>query len=74
MQWECGIPGKTGGFWEEGTYKMIVTFNDTYPATAPKCAFAPPLPHPNIYPSGTVCLSILNQSWRPTISLKQVHA
>jgi hypothetical protein len=26
----------------------------------PKCMFKPVLPHPNIYPSGTVCLSILN--------------
>lgn len=31
--------------------------------------------HPNIYPSGTVCLSILNEAedWRPAITIKQVH-
>ena len=30
--------------------------------------------HPNIYPSGTVCLLILNeeQDWRPAITLKQI--
>lgn len=32
------------------------------------------LPHPNIYPSGTVCLSILNEEedWKPSITIKQI--
>lgn len=36
--------------------------------------FTPPLFHPNVYPSGTVCLSILNEdeAWRPAITIKQV--
>ena len=30
--------------------------------------------HPNIYPSGTVCLSLLNEEkdWKPSITLKQI--
>jgi hypothetical protein len=37
--------------------------------------FTPPLFHPNVYPSGTVCLSILNEekSWKPAITVKQVR-
>jgi ubiquitin-conjugating enzyme E2 I len=36
--------------------------------------FVPPLFHPNVYPSGTVCLSILNEeeAWKPAITLKQI--
>jgi ubiquitin-protein ligase len=36
--------------------------------------FTPPLFHPNVYPSGTVCLSILNEDegWRPAITIKQI--
>jgi ubiquitin-protein ligase len=36
--------------------------------------FEPPLFHPNVYPSGTVCLSLLDaeKDWRPSITLKQV--
>lgn len=36
--------------------------------------FVPPLFHPNIYPSGTVCLSILNEDegWKPAITIKQI--
>src|ERR1700678_1919448 len=35
--------------------------------------FTPPLSHPNVYPSGTVCLSILDEekSWKPAITIKQ---
>lgn len=42
----------------------------------PAGKFAPPLFHPNVYPSGTVCLSILDEekSWKPAITIKQVHA
>jgi len=37
--------------------------------------FEPPLFHPNVYPSGTVCLSLLDESkdWRPAITIKQVY-
>uniref|UniRef100_A0ABI7WEY3 UBC core domain-containing protein n=1 Tax=Felis catus TaxID=9685 RepID=A0ABI7WEY3_FELCA len=36
--------------------------------------FEPPLFHPNVYPSGTVCLSILEEDkdWRPAITIKQI--
>lgn len=36
--------------------------------------FVPPLFHPNVYPSGTVCLSILDEDgdWRPAITIKQI--
>lgn len=36
--------------------------------------FVPPLFHPNVYPSGTVCLSILNEeeAWRPAITIKEI--
>src|SRR6266480_2044972 len=36
--------------------------------------FIPALFHPNVYPSGTVCLSILNEEegWKPAITIKQI--
>jgi ubiquitin-conjugating enzyme E2 I len=40
----------------------------------PKCVFTPPIPHPNVWPSGTVCLSITNahEGWKPAITVKQI--
>jgi ubiquitin-conjugating enzyme E2 I len=45
-----------------------------YPTKPPKCRFNPPLFHPNVYPSGTVCLSILNEEegWKPAITIKEI--
>lgn len=36
--------------------------------------FVPPLFHPNVYPSGTVCLSILNEdeAWKPAITVREL--
>ncbi|KAL9550319.1 SUMO conjugating enzyme Hus5 [Mucor atramentarius] len=81
MNWVCGIPGKDNAHkinyqtpWEKATYKLTMTFPDDYPSKPPKCKFTPPLFHPNVYPSGTVCLSILNEDegWKPAITVKQI--
>ncbi|MBW0494401.1 hypothetical protein O181_034116 [Austropuccinia psidii MF-1] len=74
MLWDVGIPGKEGTIWAGGLYKLQMIFPDDYPSKPPKCKFNPPIFHPNIFPSGTVCLSILNEekSWKPAITLKQI--
>ncbi|KAL6714913.1 SUMO conjugating enzyme Hus5 [Lecanora helva] len=65
-KWECGVPGKDKTLWEGGLFKLDVLFPDG--------KFVPPLFHPNVYPSGTVCLSILNEEegWKPAITIKQI--
>lgn len=74
MHWEAGIPGKPGTPWEGGEFHLLLHFTEDYPTKPPKCVFAPVLFHPNVYPSGTVCLSILNEEkdWRPNITIKQI--
>ncbi len=49
-------------------------FKEDFPSTPPKVKFVPPLFHPNVYPSGTVCLSLLDEEkdWRPAITVKQL--
>lgn len=74
FRWECGVPGKPGSPWEGGVFKLFIDFSDEYPSKPPRCKFETVLFHPNIYPSGTVCLSILNEDedWRPSITVKQI--
>eukprot|EP00054_Salpingoeca_dolichothecata_P031738 m.264479 g.264479 ORF g.264479 m.264479 type:complete len:159 (+) comp27853_c0_seq1:59-535(+) len=74
LLWECSIPGKKGTIWEGGLYKLKMIFTDDYPIMPPKCKFDPPIFHPNIYPSGTVCLSLLDaeKDWRPALTVKQI--
>ncbi|GAA6002105.1 hypothetical protein JCM10207_003077 [Rhodosporidiobolus poonsookiae] len=72
--WDVGIPGKEGTIWETGVYPLTLLFPDDYPSKPPKCKFPAAFYHPNIYPSGTVCLSILNEekAWKPAITVKQI--
>ena len=74
FKWKCGIPGKKGTDWEGGVYKLRLEFPKDYPSKPPKAIFEGGLFHPNVYPSGTVCLSILSedQGWKPSITLRDV--
>uniref|UniRef100_A0A061S294 SUMO-conjugating enzyme UBC9 n=1 Tax=Tetraselmis sp. GSL018 TaxID=582737 RepID=A0A061S294_9CHLO len=74
MKWTCHIPGKVNTDWEGGFYPLTMEFSNDYPTKPPKCKFPPNFFHPNIYPSGTVCLSILNEDegWRPSITVRQI--
>ncbi|KAH3671110.1 hypothetical protein OGAPHI_000821 [Ogataea philodendri] len=74
LNWIAGIPGKSNTLWDHATYPLTIAFPEEYPAKPPKVKFPAGFYHPNVYPSGTVCLSILNeeQDWRPAISLKQI--
>lgn len=74
MNWTCGIPGKDNTPWENAVFKVVMAFPEDYPSKPPKCKFVPALFHPNVYPSGTICLSILNEDegWKPAITIKQI--
>jgi ubiquitin-conjugating enzyme E2 I len=63
-----------GTLWAGGVFKVTFDFPEEYPSKPPKCKFVPPLFHPNVYPSGTICLSILDEDkdWRPAITIKQM--
>ncbi|KAJ3147660.1 E2 SUMO-conjugating protein ubc9 [Geranomyces michiganensis] len=73
-RWTVGIPGKPDTPWDGGVYTLTMTFPEDYPQKPPKLQFKPKFFHPNIYPSGTVCLSILDEDkdWKPSITIKQI--
>lgn len=56
--WNCSILQTD---WEGGHFPLTLLFSEDYPSKPPKCKFPQGFFHPNVYPSGTVCLSILNE-------------
>eukprot|EP01120_Amphizonella_sp_Union-15-10_P013203 TRINITY_DN6100_c0_g1_i1.p1 TRINITY_DN6100_c0_g1~~TRINITY_DN6100_c0_g1_i1.p1 ORF type:complete len:154 (+),score=27.29 TRINITY_DN6100_c0_g1_i1:56-517(+) len=72
FEWECKIPGRKGTDWEGGSFPLSITFPEEYPMKAPICRFAKGFFHPNVFPSGTVCLSLLGEDWKPAITVKQI--
>ncbi|GMI91134.1 EMBRYO DEFECTIVE 1637, SUMO CONJUGATION ENZYME 1, sumo conjugation enzyme 1 [Hibiscus trionum] len=74
MVWHCIIPGKKGTDWEGGYFPLTLKFSEDYPSKPPECKFPSGFLHPNVYSSGTVCLSILNErlGWKPSITVMQI--
>ena len=72
--WHAALFGPDDTLWDGLVAKLSFEFTEEYPSKPPKCKFTPPLFHPNVYPSGTICLSILNEDkgWKPSITIKQL--
>jgi ubiquitin-conjugating enzyme E2 I len=58
----------------QASRNSAVSHPDTHTDFNTTGKFVPPLFHPNVYPSGTVCLSILNEEegWKPAINIKEI--
>ncbi|KHJ48445.1 ubiquitin--protein ligase [Trichuris suis] len=73
FKWDCAIRGPSDSPWEGGLYKIRVEFPENYPAAPTICTVDPPLFHPNVFPNGEVCLSILHpEGWNPSFGVRQV--
>jgi ubiquitin-protein ligase len=70
--------------WEDIMLKGIIVFPENYPFSPPKLQFLSRTFHPNIYPDGKICLSILNDKqdetgyfkanelWSPVLDIRSV--
>ncbi|KAG5460254.1 MAG: ubiquitin-conjugating enzyme/RWD-like protein [Olpidium bornovanus] len=44
---------------EDGTFKLVLQFDETYPTKPPTVRFVSKMFHPNVYANGELCLDIL---------------
>jgi len=58
--WDVTIFGPPNTPYESGLFKAEMIFPLDYPNMPPKMSFISDLWHPNIYPDGRVCISILH--------------
>ncbi|KAI8081366.1 ubiquitin-conjugating enzyme/RWD-like protein [Halteromyces radiatus] len=59
-EWEIMVMGAPDTLYEGGFFRAIMTFPPTYPIMPPTLKFCTEMYHPNVYPDGTVCISILH--------------
>ncbi len=70
---QCDIKGPKDTPFENGTWKLNVTFPDKYPYKSPSIGFLDAIYHPNIdLGSGTICLNVLNEEWQPIYTIKHI--
>ena len=78
--------GPEDTIYEGGFFKAILTFPPDFPQSPPEMKFITEMWHPNIYPDGKVCISILHnpgvdqfneqeraeERWRPVLGVEQI--
>jgi len=57
---------------EDGTFKLLLTFDESYPNKPPSVKFLSRMFHPNIYANGELCLDILQNRWSPTYDVAAI--
>lgn len=70
----CAVPGPVGSDFEGGFYPVQVFFPPCYPERAPRVRLPAGFYCMNVYPSGTVSTSVLNEDedWEPSLSVKEL--
>jgi ubiquitin-conjugating enzyme E2 G1 len=61
MKWNILLLGPSDTIFEGGIFKCQIEFPKEYPNKPPSFKFIDKLYHPNIYPDGKVCISILHE-------------
>ncbi|EGF81808.1 hypothetical protein BATDEDRAFT_29651 [Batrachochytrium dendrobatidis JAM81] len=59
-EWDVMIMGPEGTPYEGGFFKAHLSFPQNYPQMPPEMKFISEMWHPNVYPNGGVCISILH--------------
>src|SRR5688572_8468495 len=57
---------------EDGTFRLLLTFDDSYPNKPPTVKFLSRMFHPNVYANGELCLDILQNRWSPTYDVAAI--
>eukprot|EP00461_Guttulinopsis_vulgaris_P002831 UN02832 len=86
-QWRIVIEGPEGSLYEGGVFVCSLVFPKEFPTLPPVMTFLTPgFWHPNVYPDGKVCISILHkpefdamneqellsEKWRPVIGIEAI--
>lgn len=72
MTWQAAIFGPENTEWENGVFKLKMTFSEEYPNAPPKVAFVTNIFHPNVYANGNICLDILQNQWTPIYDIAAI--
>ncbi|CAE7860776.1 vih [Symbiodinium sp. KB8] len=72
LEWAGTITGPPASVYEGKTFKLSISFSETYPHQAPVVKFTTPTFHPNVDQAGNICLDILKDQWTPTYNVRTV--
>ncbi|KAF7487895.1 Ubiquitin-conjugating enzyme E2 C [Sarcoptes scabiei] len=72
FKWFATIKGPKDTVFDKLSYKMTITFSSHYPFQAPSVKFLNHCFHPNISPTGEICLDILKENWSALYDVRTI--
>ncbi|KAI8912638.1 putative ubiquitin conjugating enzyme [Gorgonomyces haynaldii] len=85
FEWEVGMVGPPDTLYQGGYFRAVLKFPTDYPFNPPSFTFTSDMFHPNVYPDGKLCISILHppgddpmsgetaqERWNPTQSVESI--
>lgn len=72
FHWEGVIFGPSESPYAGGVFKLSIRFPSDYPFKQPHIQFNTKIYHPNIAPTGGICLDILKSQWSPALTISKV--
>ncbi|KAK3991343.1 kinesin heavy chain [Cladorrhinum sp. PSN332] len=72
MTWNAVIIGPADTPFEDGTFRLVMHFEEQYPNKPPSVKFISQMFHPNVYATGELCLDILQNRWSPTYDVAAI--
>lgn len=66
------IIGPSDTPFEDGTFRLVMHFEEQYPNKPPGVKFISQMFHPNVYGTGELCLDILQNRWSPTYDVAAI--
>ncbi|KAI8983553.1 ubiquitin-conjugating enzyme/RWD-like protein, partial [Pilobolus umbonatus] len=69
---QAWIRGPDGTPYEEGYFRIRLALEKDFPDTPPKGYFQTKIFHPNVSPTGEICVNTLKKDWKPELGIEQV--
>ncbi|KAG1754461.1 ubiquitin-conjugating enzyme/RWD-like protein [Suillus lakei] len=74
LVWKCSVKGSSDSPYKNGTFQFKIELPMNFPFKAPSVTFLTKIYHPGINEEGHICVPILRDEWKPSVTLSTVLA
>lgn len=72
FEWKCTIKGASDSPYKGGSFNFNLSLPVNFPFKAPTVTFTTKIYHPGINEEGAICVPVLRDEWKPTVTLSSV--